>query len=77
MVSSLGWSKLFSMPKCGVAQFPFGFGTAPTRWPLGDAGLLTNDSTRRAGPLYRPVRRVVNRSGLIIEAPDSIPAVRL
>jgi hypothetical protein len=47
MVSSLGWSKLFSMPQCAVCRF--GFGTAPTRLPLGDAGLLTIDSIWRAG----------------------------
>src|SRR5262245_2593066 len=63
MMSSLGWSKLFSMPKCGGVQLHLRIRNSPDALALGDAGLLTYDSTWRAGPLYRRVRRVVNRWG--------------
>ena|SRR5262245_12672133 len=62
MMSSLGLSKLFSMPKCGGVQLHLRIRNSPDALALGDAGLLTYDSTWRVGPLYRRVRRVVNRS---------------
>ena len=50
MVSSLGWSKLFSMPNCGGVQLHVRIRNSPDALTLGDAGLLTNDSMWRAGP---------------------------
>ena len=48
MLSSLGWSKPFSIPKAAEIRLNFGFGTVPTREPLGTHGLLT--TTRRGEP---------------------------
>src|SRR5215475_4494452 len=50
MMSSLGWSKLFSMPKCGGVQLHRRIRNSPDALALGDAGLLTYDSTWRVGP---------------------------
>jgi hypothetical protein len=41
MLSSLGWSTLFAMPKAAGMQLLVRFGTAPARYSLGTRGLLT------------------------------------
>ena len=64
--------QLFSMPNVTACSLTFGFGTAPTRWPLGDAGLLTKGSMQRAGLPYKRLRQDVNRSGSTIETHDWI-----
>jgi len=48
MVSSLGWSKLFSMPNGGGVQLHLRIRNSPDALTLGDAGLLT--TTRRGEP---------------------------
>jgi hypothetical protein len=49
MLSSLGWSKPFSMPKAQECSFYFGFGTAPGALALRDARTSDKDSLCRAG----------------------------
>jgi hypothetical protein len=63
MLSSIGWSTLFDAESRRNCSFYFGFGTAPGALALG-ARPSGDDSPRRAGPLYRPVRRLVNRSSV-------------
>ena len=60
MLSSLGWSKPFSIPKTAEMQLNFGFGTVPTRWPLEDARTSDNDSPRRAGPSIEELGELSN-----------------
>jgi hypothetical protein len=62
MLSSLGWSTLFSIPKAAGMQLLLRIRNSPGALALG-ARPSDDDSPRRAGPLYRPVRRLVNRSG--------------
>jgi hypothetical protein len=60
------------MPKRDGVQLHLRIRNSPDTSVLGDAGLLTKGSMQRAGPLYRRLRQVVNRSGSIIEAHYSI-----
>ena len=53
-----GYSRCRNVEAC---SFTFGFGTFPEGVTLEHAGLRTNDSIWRAGPLYRQVRGVVNQ----------------
>jgi hypothetical protein len=64
MLSSLLWSTLFSMPKAAGMQLLLRIRNSPGALPLGDARTSDSDSPRRAGPLYKSVRRHVNRSSV-------------
>ena len=43
-------------------QLNFGFGTVPTRWPLGDARTSDKRLAATSRPLYRGIERLVKRS---------------
>ena len=49
MLSSLGWSALFSMPKAAGMQLLLRIRNSPGALALGDAPTSDNDSPRRAG----------------------------
>ena len=61
MLPILGWSTPFSMPKAAGMQLLLRIRNSPGALALG-ARPSDDDSPRRAGPLYRLVRRLVNRS---------------
>jgi hypothetical protein len=62
MLSSQRWSMPFSLPKAAGMQLLLRIRNGPGALALRDARTSDSDSPRRGGPLYRPVRRLVNPS---------------